>query len=225
MANITVYALPRCLLLLTGLSLFSVAVTRRNRRSETTMFGLLCLWSSLTAFDIVPNLFFKGDTGRIERIERAIHTLYVFAPWMGILFIHSVARYRNRGVTVAGFALSAVISLSTFSDYYIYGLRESPWGYIPRAGIMLQVFFAFALLTMMYGIFMLSRRNKSAVNENERVKLRLLVFSIVLFFQMTLGSLPVMHGIDFYPVGNFVFIPLILMAWGIYRYEWIPGKS
>ncbi|TAL30726.1 MAG: hypothetical protein EPN93_19165 [Spirochaetes bacterium] len=126
---------------------------------------------------------------------------------------------RNAAITVAGFALSAVISLSTFTDYYLNGLWEYQWGYMARAGIMMQLFYIYSLLTMVYGIIMFARRNRVEADESERVKLRLLVFSIILFFQLKLGSIPAMHGIDFYPLGNFAFIPLVLMAWGMYRHD------
>lgn len=217
--RLNIFILPPLLYLITGLSLSAVTLMKGKKKFETRIFAILCLWFTLLSPVFISHFLFKGNVKLIMVIERSIHALYAFLPWIGIEFIYSITKYRNRTISITTFIASAIISASTFTDYYIYGLWEYPWGYIAKGGIMLQLFGALSFLMIVYAVVIFIRRFKIVTDKNERLKLKYLMFSMTVIAILTLLNIPAMNGINIYPPGNFSFIPMILMAWGIFRYD------
>jgi len=115
--------------------------------------------------------------------------------------------------------LSFLLSLTTFTDYYFYGLHEFSWGYIAKGGPAFQLYGVYSLATMMYVIMLSVRKLKSTTDPTYRLKLKYLMLSMCTLGVMSLGNIPAINGINIYPVGNFGFIPILVMAWGIYRHD------
>lgn len=130
-----------------------------------------------------------------------------------------MTEYRNRAIIAVSFALSAIVSLFTFSDYYIFGLWEYRWGYIAKGGFVFQLFGLYSLIVTIYGIVLFFRKMRTEADAAVRLKLRYLMISMFIIAFMSLCNIPAMNGIDCYPPGNFAFLPMMLMAWGIYRYD------
>ncbi len=217
--RLSIFILPPVLFLITGVALSVITFAKGKREKETTIFAMTSLWITLLSPVFISHFIFKGNTGLIMVIERSVHALYVFAPWIGIQFIHTIIHYRNRAISIGSFILSSIISLSTFTDYYVYGLWEYDWGYMAKGGIMLQIFGAYSFFMTAYGVAMFLQKMKTASDESERLKLKYLLFSMIIIAVLTLFNLPAMNGVDFYPLGNFAFIPMLLMAWGIFRHN------
>lgn len=215
--KLNIFIIPPVLFSIAGFSLAVLCLLKGRRHYEIAIFGVFCVWASILPLSIVAHQIFRGDLAPVMEIERSVRAVYAFTPWIGMLFIHAAVKYRNRAITAAGFILSALFSLFSFTDYSMYGFWEYGWGYMVKGGVMQRLFSAYCALMTGYGIFMFIRKNRTATGEAERFKLRILVFSAILIIQLTLGNLPAMHGIDFYPPGNFAFVPMILMAWGVFR--------
>jgi len=101
------------------------------------------------------------------------------------------------------------------------GLWTFEWGYMAKQGISFSIFGAFTPIFICYGSVLFILRLRTERDPHRRYKLIYIVSSIAINAFLTLGNLPAMYGIDFYPTGNFIFIPLLFMAWGIYRHELI----
>lgn len=220
-AKLNIYLIPPVLFLLTGFSIAIFSLAKGKRQRDTVTFALLCIWWSLISIAFIAHHVFKGNVALIMAIERVIHFAYVFIPAIGVLFFHAITRHQNRAIVIAAFVLSTLFSATTFSDYYMYGLWEYRWGYIAKGGIAFQLFGMYSLIITIYSIVLFIRKMRTETVAATRLKLRYLMVSMFIIAFLSLCNVPAMNGIDIYPIGNFAFIPMLLMAWGIYRYDLI----
>ncbi|HPJ38999.1 MAG TPA: PAS domain S-box protein [Spirochaetota bacterium] len=153
------------------------------------------------------------------KIERSIHVLYVYGPAILILFAHSLYNKKNRIIEAGAFLISFLISLFVFTDYYFTGLWEFNWGYIAKGGIVLQIFGIWGMSSIAYSLILSVKKLKTDIDDHIRLKIKYIMFGILAIGVLTLGNMFALNGIDVYPPGNFAFIPLLFMAWGIYRHD------
>jgi PAS domain S-box-containing protein len=218
-ANLNIYLIPPVLFLLTGFSIAIFSLAKGKRQRDTVTFALMCLWWSLLSIAFIAHHIFKGNPEIIMTIERMIHCVYVFIPAIGVQFFHAIISHRNRAIVIVTLIVSALVSISTFSDYYIFGLWEYRWGYIAKGGVVFQFFGVYSLIITIYGIVLFIEKMRTETDPAARLKLLYLMVSMFIIAFMSLCNIPAMNGIDIYPPGNFAFIPMLLMAWGIYRYD------
>lgn len=167
----------------------------------------------------ISHHLFKGDIDLIIKIERTIHFFYVHLPAIGILFVHSIVDKKNRIIEAGAFVISFILSIFTFTEYYISGMIEYSWGYIAKAGIAMDLFGLFSLGFIIYSLILIINKMKTGLNEYTRLKIRYIMIALLIMSVLTLGNLFPMNGIDVYPPGNFAFIAMLFMAWGIFRYD------
>lgn len=217
--NLNIYLIPPILFLITGVSLGLFSLLKAKREYENTLFALMCFWYSLIMPVFIAHHMFKGEIELLLKIERSIHFIYVYLPAIGLLFMHTLVNKKNRILEGGAFLLSFITSLFVFSDYYFYGLWEYNWGYIAKGGVVSQFFGLFSMAVIIYGIVLFVKNIKTDRNPYNRLKIKYIMLAILAIALLTLGNTPAMNGIDFYPTGNFAFIPMLFMAWGIYRYD------
>lgn len=216
---VSVYIIPPVLFLLTGFFLAILSIVKGRRNYENIIFAILCICFSLLPIAFISHFIFRGDVALIMTIERAIHVFYVFLPAVSIAFFHHVLNYKNRVILLLSFLISIALSLCTFTDYYFYGLYEFSWGYIARGGPAFQFMGAYSFSVIIYVTILSIRKFRMSADPTYRMKLKYLMFSMCAMGALSLGNIPAINGINFYPVGNFSFIPMLVMAWGIYRHD------
>ncbi|MBP7582672.1 MAG: PAS domain S-box protein [Spirochaetes bacterium] len=215
----SIYIIPPALYLLTGFSLAILSIAKGRRNYENILFGLLCICFSLLSIAFISHFIFRGNVALIMKIERAIHVLYVFLPAVSMAFFYHILQHKNQAVLSLSFALSFLLSLTTFTDYYFYGLHEFSWGYIAQGGPAFTVMGSYSMAVVVYLTLLSVRKLRSTTDPVYRLKLKYLMVSICTMGILSLGNIPAINGINVYPIGNFSFIPMLFMAWGIFRHD------
>ncbi len=217
--NLNIFIIPPILFLITGVSLGIFSLIKGKRQFENVLFALVCFWYSLIMPVFISHHIFKGNIDLIMKIERSIHFLYVYGPAILVLFSHSLVNKKNRIIEIGAFAAGFLISLFVFTDYYFSGVWEFKWGYIAKGGIVLQIFGFYAMSSIAYSLVLSLKKLKTDIDQHTRLKIKYIMFAVLLIGILTSGNMAALNGIDFYPPGNFAFIPMIFMAWGIYRHD------
>lgn len=217
--KLDIFLIPPILFLITGVSLGIFSLLKGKRQYENILFALICFWYSLLMPVFISHHFFKGDIPFIMKIERFVHFFYVYGPAILILFVHNIVNKKNRFIETGAFIIASVISLFVFTDYYFYGMWEYQWGYIAKGGIVLRLFGIFAMSAIVYSLVLSIKKLKTDIDHHTRLKIKYIMFGILSIGILTIGNMPALNGIDIYPPGNFAFIPILFMAWGIYRYD------
>jgi len=224
MKALTIYLIPPVLSLIVSLILAGIAIRTKPRTTELKLFSIVCLWWGLLSPVFISH-HLLDSTARILVIERFIHFFYVFLPALNILFVHHLLGIRKKTVVLCAFVLSALLAVTTPTNLYIYGLYKYDWGYIAKGGPAFQIFGIYCMLTLGYVVF---RTVQQVRKENNLVRIRkqkYFIFSLCLSGLLTILNIPSMNGYDLYPAGNFLFLPLSILAYGVLRYRLMDIRS
>lgn len=212
------YLIPPVLSLITAYILAAVSITRKKFSEENILLSLICVfWSLLSWAFIWHNI--ETDYSVIMNVERIVHTFYVFAPAVTLLFFQKITGYKNRPMLYGSFILSAAIASMVHTDLYFYGFYHYSWGLIAKGGPAFTVFSSYGTLITLYIFYMFIRKLRTEKNRVVRLKLNYLAISYFISVLLTISNIPAMSGIDFYPLGNLIFIPLGIMTYGIVRHR------
>ena len=223
-ASLNIFMLPPLITLLTSIVVAGIAIFKGKLKKENILFALFCLWYALLTPNFLGHFIIK-DVNTILKMERSIHTLYVFIPFIGVLFYHTVLNIKRTYLEIVTFVISAIFAILVHTPYYITGLLTYPWGHIARGGIVFQIFGVYAFSVLCYGIVISILQLKQEKNELVRLKIKYIILALNLIGIFTACNIPAMLGYNFYPLSNLMFIPLIFLGYGILRYRLMDIQS
>lgn len=225
LSRLNIYMVPPVLSIVTGITLAVIAVVRGRFRSENAIFGLVVLWFTMMSPLFLLHHIFPGQFDLLLAIERKVHAFYVFLPFMVYLYVYKAFNFGKVWLLVVSFILCALISATTFTDLYLQGFYVYQWGYIAKGGIAFQAFGLYGTLTFIVFIVFFAWRFNRSTDPADRLKLRYIILSFLLVTFLTILNLPSMVGIDFYAFGNFIFIPLGILAYGVLKHRLMEIRS
>ncbi len=220
----SIYVIPPLLCLISGLMLATISIFKGRLKAENILFSLVCIWWSILAPVFIFHHLIK-DINTILIIERITHFFYVFIIPINLLFYFTILKISRRWLVITSFVFSSIIALFTPTHLYIDGLYSYRWGYIAKGGVIFLVFGFVSLVVLVYAVILCIQRLQKETNQIVRRKIKYILFSINLMGILTLLNIPSMNGVDLYPAGNFMFIPLLIMAYGVLRYRLMDIKS
>lgn len=220
----SIYLLPPVLSLAGAIYLAVLALSRGPMNREKGLFALVCLWSSLLAPAFICHYLVR-DEAQILSIERHIHFFFVYLPMIATLFYHHMARINRKWIIITLAVISFLFSLTTATDYYFNGLNRFSWGYIAKGGIAFQLFGLYAALSLLYCVYCSVRILKREHNPRLRLKHSYMLVSFLVMGFMTFMNIPAIQGIDLYPIGNFSFLPLAIMGYGLLKHHLLEIRS
>lgn len=223
--RLCIYIIPPLLSIGLGWSLAAVSIIKGRYRTENILFSLVCIWWTLMPLIFLSHHIFKGNIGLIMTIERTFHFLYVYMPAIILLYLQKSFALNKKNLVIASFALSVIISLFVPTKYYISGLYTYSWGYSAKGEVVFKIFGTCAFMHLLYIIWFFIQKVKSVKNYTERLKLKYILLSFIASAILMIFNVPAINGIDFYAYGNFMFIPLTLIAYGVLRYRLMDIKS
>jgi two-component system, cell cycle sensor histidine kinase and response regulator CckA len=224
LADSRIFIIPPLLSLFVGLTLAGLSLFRSRRHTENLLFAIVCIWWSLLAPVFISH-HLTSDTGLLLRIERSVHFFYAFNPAINILFFHHMLALDRRRLASAAFILSAIFALCTPFPFYFSGLYQFSWGYIAHGGVAFQLFGGYCIASAGYCAMLLYRRIRAEKHTVQGRKYRYMLFSFGFASLLTALNMPAISGLDVYPPGNFVFIPLAILAYGVLRYQLMDIRS
>lgn len=214
----SLFIIPPVLSLATAYALAVVSLTWGKLNREKALLALICVWWSMLSWAFITHNV-VSDPAVIMKVERFIHTFFVFSPAMSLLFFQVITGHKNRFMLGAFFVTSTVFSLFVHTKYYFYDFNYYSWGMIARGGMAMTLFSVYGAVSTLYIFILFVRRLQKEKNSVLKLKINYLFISFFLSVILTLTNIPAMNGIDFYPLGNLNFVPLGIMTYGILRYR------
>jgi signal transduction histidine kinase len=191
--------------------IISILVAASNPNSQKNLYGALAI---LASSFLQLNLFFfslKLDPIILQRIEQFI---YQFFP----LFLMGIYRFSysfmgvNPGKKKFLFDLVSILCICfAFTPFLMNGYYEYYFGYFSQGGIILKILTLFSFIAFI-SIFIdfLKLKNKS-LNES------LIVTSFLFYSLLLIFNIPASLGFELYPLGNFQFIPALMIGYSLSR--------
>jgi len=223
--RLSIYIIPPLLSIALGWSMAAVSLIKGKFRTEIILFSLVCIWWTLMPLIFISHHLFKGNINLIMTIERSFHFLYVYMPAIVFLYLHKSFGLNKKYLVAASFVFSIIISLFVPTRYYISGLYTYSWGYSAKGDIVFQIWGITAFAHLVYFIIFFIGKVRSEKNYTEQLKLKYILLSFIASALLMIFNVPAINGIDFYAYGNFMFIPLTLLAYGVLRYRLMDIKS
>lgn len=208
-----------------SLVIIYIALFKSRFKSENIIFAVLCIFWSLLSPVFICHQLFRGDEHLILSIERITHFFYVYTPAISLLYFFRITNTPGKILVRGAFSCSFILSLTTPTEYYIPELNKYSWGYTGKGGIAFLIFGLYAAAVLLYLLIFFIRKIKKEDNYIIRLKLKYIIASFLISGILSIMNYPAIVGIDFYPPGNFSFIPLSFMAYGVLRYRLLDLRS
>ncbi len=211
------------LLPVTGFIVFSLltffSILRGKKNSTNILFAFICFLGALIDLDIAQ-VSFLADQSLSLRLDRLSYLFFVFVTPVYIQFVHSfLGMKKRRWLEVTAYLFSIALLPFTQTEYFISGLRQFTFGMIAEAGPAYYVFSVVGGLAALYCITTLFLGMKRAEENSERNRIKYVFIGFGLSgLLILLNTLPI-SGYDIYPMGNFNFIPAIILAFGVLKYD------
>ncbi len=217
--KINIYIIPPMLSLFVSLAIIYITLFKSRIKPENILFIILCIWWSLLSPVFICHQIFRGNEEVILHIERTVHFFYVYTPAIGLLYCFRVTNHKGTRMVAAAFIISFLFSLTTPTRYYIPSLNDYSWGYMGKGGVAFVAFGVYAAAILVYLTFFFVKKIRTEQRRMVRLKLKYIIASFLISGLLSLMNYPAIVGIDFYPPGNFSFIPLSFLGYGVLRYR------
>jgi two-component system NtrC family sensor kinase len=203
--------------LLAGMAV--TAWTRGGRARGHRVFGLFCFLGGLLYVDIL--IAFNAPSPRAALLtSRTAHMLHPFIIPLLIQFFHIYLNIRGRRWLVPlTYAYAAATAACAPAGLIIAEVRRFDFGYFGQAGPLFFLTAGGAAAATLYIIVVLYRAMVAETRAIQKNKLKYVLIGFgALILLTSLTSLTV-WGLPVYPPGVFGFIPLLVIAAGVFRYD------
>lgn len=192
----------------------------KGRKNPTNfLFAGICFLLAVINIDVALVSIIPEKTLALK-VDRLAYLFLVFILPVYIQFVHSFLGISRRKwlVYVASFS-SLIFLLFTQTDLFISGFNEYQFGTIARAGPIYHFFSLVAISTVLYCILTLFMGMKKASDNQQKNRIKYVLSGMGLStILVSLNYLPV-SGFNVYPMGNFSFVPAIILAFGVLKYD------
>lgn len=198
--------------------LFIVTLRWGRKRAVDYLFAAICFMGAIINADLsVINLL--PDEKIALQVDRLTYVLFVFGPAVYIHFVHAFLEIKGRRwLELTAYFLGGAFLVLTFSGQFITGFHYYTFGRIAKGGIWYRLFTAFCAVTVIYLLTQLCLSMKGR-NNVERNRIKYVISGLGLAsVLLTLNIVPT-YGYDVYPVGSFSFLPAIILAFGVLKYD------
>lgn len=203
---------------------FLVGLFKGKERKENLLFSLVCLLGFFLNLDKTL-LTFVEDEKLALKISRIDHLFLVFIIPLYLHFTLAITGKKEfKTLLKVLYALSLLMVPLTQTDYYLEGVRRFFFGFFAKAGPLFYFFATLSGLSVLLSIFILVRALKSEKSALRRTKIKYVILSVGVAAFINHFDILVMSGFNFYPFGNFVFLPMALLGYAIYRHDILEWK-
>lgn len=197
-----------------AIAVFSLLYGKLTR--EKILLALICVtWTMISWAFISHNLI--TDFTLLLKTERYIHSVIVFVPVITLYLFQTICETHNRRILFLSVLTSIILSVFTHTNLYFYGFNAYPWGIVAKPGPVFHVFMVYAGILTLYTYHIFTEKIKKETNPVIILKIKYFFISFLLSALLSFFNFPSTMGINIYPLSAFIFIPLWILAYGIFQ--------
>ncbi len=215
----TLYSIPPILSLLCFLGLAILTLARKLKTTVNVLFFLLCCLGIFLYADILIIFHITSENSALF-VSRLDHVFVIYTIPVFIHFFHAYLGVTGRKWLIyLSYAYAFCLMWFAFTPLCIEKMNHHPFGFYGDGGGLYPLVALGAAGAMVYSvviIFHSIRLEKRSIQKN-KLKYMLVGFGILGVLN-GLNVLPLLnYGV--YPPGAFSFIPLIIFAVGLFKYD------
>lgn len=214
-----VYSITPLLGFVVFVCLALISVLRGRKNPTNLLFAGICFFGAIINIDVALVSIIPDKTLALK-IDRLVYLFFVFFIPVYIKFVHSfLGISRRKWLEYLACSMSLIFLFFTQTGLFITGFNEYSFGAIAKAGPVYHIFSLMAISTVIYCILTLFLNMKKAGSNQRKNRIKYTLFGMGLSsILISLNYLPV-SGFNVYPMGNFSFIPAIVLAFGVLKYD------
>ncbi len=196
-----------------------ISLLRGGKSHTNRLFAAICFLGALINIDVAL-VSCLSDKVLALRIDRLIYLFFVFSIPIYIRFVHYFLEIKKRRwLEIAAYIFSLVMLVFTQTDYFVTGLAEYAFGTIARAGPAFHIFSLAGGFTALYCLTTLFLEMKRATDAHRKNRIKYVLTGLGLSALLILCNSLTVSGLHIYPLGNFSFVPAIILAVGVLKYD------
>ena len=201
------------------LFLFCVSLVIDPYSKTIRLFALICLFGALVNADVALVSSVRDDYLALT-IDRYFYCIFSLSLPLYVLFVHAFLNItKRRGVEAATAVMAVGFALFSKGNKFIAGMNHYSFGRIARAGPGFLLFAALATVIICYCLLvMIQGIERARTNEQRNRIIFVLIGMGGATILIAMNILPVV-GYAVYPLGNFSFIPAVILAFGVLKYD------
>ncbi len=212
------YGIPPLFSLLVAAFLSLVVLTLEQPRMETILFGLI----SAAFFSLNTDIFLlclvddPATAITISRIDHFFLVLIMLGASLHLVYLVCDIR-PNRILLTMAYGTGVIVAPFTFSSYYLKGLYHYHWGYFASQGILYAMMSMLWMAGILYALYLLVKTYKRTESRRHKETILYLCIGFVLTAILSIANTPALFGYEIYPAGTFTFVPLLFLAYALFR--------
>lgn len=211
------YGLPPLISYLICMFFALVAIRVGRLNTETLLFSLICMVISFLNMDLLLNSILIDAKVAIS-ISRLDHLAVVFLPALLLHLSWTITQGRGSFKLVQLFYLLSFLYMPfTQSEHYLREMYTYYWGFHAGGGWLLLGVFILGFAAMVISVIWLWEHMSTVKDAVEKEKTLFILMGMLSTGLLNLANLPANIGIEFYPLGNFTFVPICLFAYGFFK--------
>lgn len=217
MERLMTWALPAVFSFLVCFVLATFCFQNSNRQIETIIFGVICaLWGFLSLD--VGLLMIISDPDIALQISRIDHFFLVMQLGLYAHFLHYLVGIR-KGWVYFFYSASFILAPITQTSFYLPTVQAYPWGLFAIKGLGFDLFTMLGLFELVGGCLILLRAIRKTEDDGTKKRYIFFIVGALSVALLELSNIPAMNGVDLYPFGSFMFIPVLITAYGVFRHH------
>lgn len=200
-------------------SLVCISLFRGRKNPTNYFFAAVCFLGALLNGNFVLVSLIPSPESALV-IYRLTYMLFVFTLPLYIQFTHAFLGIQNRRTLEwVSYGITSIFLCFLPTHLFFYGFYEYAFGRIARGGPLFMLFAVMAVASVLYCLVILVRGGKRAVDSQQKNRIKYVTGGLGLgTLLLSFNVFPVM-GFPVYPLGNFNFIPAIILAFGVLKYD------
>jgi len=223
MERLMTWALPAVFSFLVCFVLATFCFQNSNRQIETIIFGVICaLWGFLSLD--VGLLMIISDSGIALQISRIDHFFLVMQLGLYAHFLHYLVGIR-KGWVYFFYSASFIIAPITQTEFYLPTVQDYPWGLFAIKGLGFDLFTILGLFELAGGCLILLVAIRKTEDDGTKKRYIFFIVGALSVALLEMSNIPAMSGVNLYPFGSFMFIPVLITAYGVFRHHIVKINS
>jgi diguanylate cyclase (GGDEF)-like protein len=214
------YGIPSLLSFSCAAFLSIFVLTLEQNRTESLLFALICAAFAVLNADIL--LIGIITDPQIALIVSRIDHFFLVIVLLGanLHLTYLVCGKKNHWWVVwLAYGIGLVMAPLTQTSLYFQGVYTYYWGFFAKKAILYDIMSLLWLAGTVYGITLLWQARRHTTDAHKKDTIKYLLFGFVCAGVLSLTNTPAIYGYEIYPLGTFIFISLLLLAYGLYKYN------
>jgi two-component system NtrC family sensor kinase len=213
------WAIPPFVSFITLFALAGLAVVKGKGRKVNLLLAAICFLGGLLSLD-KAFASVVTDPNLALRISRIDHLFVVFFIPVYLHFTYSFLGMTSRKWLIRlAYVFSGCLSIFSQGHYHLSGVKHYFFGYYAQGGPLIYVFGVASTTNTLYCLYLLFRSLMQEKDPDRKNKTKYIILGLGGAALMAHFDLLPLAGISFYPLGNFAFIPILLLGFAVLKHD------